>query len=58
MSSALDTKLRRMRHGWMATAYEAQNTESIRTKHSYLEYLEALVDNEIDARENNLENSC
>jgi DNA replication protein DnaC len=52
MSSALDTKLRRLRLGWMATAYEAQNTESIRTKHSYLEYLEALVDGEIDAREN------
>lgn len=49
---ALDTRLRRLRLGYMALALEAQNTESLRQKHSYLEFLEALVDGEISAREN------
>lgn len=49
---ALDTRLRRLRLGYMAQAVEAQNAESIRQKHSYLEFLEALVDGEIAAREN------
>jgi len=49
---ALDTRLRRLRLGYMAQAVEAHNTESIREKHSYLEFLAALVDGEISAREN------
>ena len=48
----LDTRLRRLRLGYMASAVEAQNAESLRSKHSYLEFLEALVDGEIGAREN------
>jgi DNA replication protein DnaC len=48
----LESRLRRLRLGYMATAVEAQNTESIRQKHAYLEFLEALVDGEISAREN------
>ena len=51
-TSAIDTRLRRLRLGYMAQAVEAQNAESIREKHSYLEFLEALVDGEISAREN------
>lgn len=47
----LDTRLRRLRLGYMAQAVEAQNAESLRQKHSYLEFLEALVDGEIAARE-------
>ena len=52
MSAPLDTRLRRLRLGYMAQALEAQNAESIGEKHSYLEFLEALVDGEIGAREN------
>ena len=48
----LDTRLRRLRLGYMAQAVEALNAESIRQKHSYLEFLEALVDGEIASREN------
>lgn len=51
-ASAIDTRLRRLRLGYMAQAVEAQNAESIRHKHSYLEFLDALVDGEIAAREN------
>jgi DNA replication protein DnaC len=36
----------------MAEMVEAQNAESIRQKHSFLEFLEALVDGEIASREN------
>jgi DNA replication protein DnaC len=50
-SSPLDTRLRRLRLGYMAQAFEAQNADSIREKHSYLEFLGALVDGEIAARE-------
>lgn len=52
MSPALDTKLRRLRLAWMAQSFEAQNTEAIRAKLSYLEYLTALVDGELEARDN------
>jgi DNA replication protein DnaC len=48
----LPTRLRRLRLGYMAEAVEAQNAESIRQKHSYLEFFEALVDGELAAREN------
>lgn len=48
---SLDTRLRRLRLGYMAQAVEAQNADSIREKHSYLEFLEALVDGEIATRE-------
>lgn len=50
-SIPLDTRLRRLRLGYMAQAVEAQNAESLRQKHSYLEFLEALVDGELAARE-------
>jgi len=48
----LDTRLRRLRLGYMAGAVEAQNAESLTQKHSYLEFLEALVDGELGTREN------
>ena len=48
----LEQRLKRLRLGYMAQALEAQNTESIRQKHSFLEFLEALVDGELTAREN------
>jgi DNA replication protein DnaC len=50
-TSPLDTRLRRLRLGYMAQAVEAQNADSIHEKHSYLEFLEALVDGELAARE-------
>ncbi|MHC4917344.1 MAG: IS21-like element helper ATPase IstB [Planctomycetota bacterium] len=52
MTVPLDTRLRRLRLGYMAGALEAQNAESLQQKHSYLEFLEALVDGELAAREN------
>ena len=52
MSSTLESRLRRLRLGFVAQAVEAQNTESIRQKHSFLEFLEALVDGELSTREN------
>jgi DNA replication protein DnaC len=48
----LDQRLRRLRLGYMAQAVEAQNAESIQQKHSFLEFLEALVEGELTAREN------
>jgi DNA replication protein DnaC len=48
----LETRLRRLRLGYMAQSVEAQNAESIRQKHSFLEFLETLVDGELAAREN------
>ena len=48
----MDTKLRRLRLAWMAQSFEAQNTESIRGKQSYLEFLGALVDGELESRDN------
>jgi DNA replication protein DnaC len=48
----LEQRLRRLRLGYMAQAVEAQNAESIRQKHSFLDFLEALVDGELTAREN------
>lgn len=52
MTAPLDTRLRRLRLGYMAQALEAQNAESLQQKHSYLEFLEALVDGELGTREN------
>ena len=48
----LETRLRRLRLGYMAQTVETHNADSLREKHSYLEFLEALVDGEITAREN------
>jgi DNA replication protein DnaC len=47
----LDGRLRRLRLGYMALHVEAQNAESLKQKHSYLEFLEGLVDGELAARE-------
>jgi len=52
MSTALETKLRRLRLGCMASSFEAQNAESLKHKHSYLEFLQALVDGELESRDN------
>jgi DNA replication protein DnaC len=52
MSTTLESRLRRLRLGFVAQAVEAQSAESIRHKHSFLEFLEALVDGELTAREN------
>lgn len=52
MTATLEQRLKRLRLGWIAQAFEAQSTESIRGKHSYLEFLELLVDGELTAREN------
>lgn len=52
MSTGLDTRLRRLRLASMAVAFEAQNAESIKHKHSYLEFLAALVDGELESRDN------
>jgi len=49
---ALPLRLKRLRLAFMAQTVEAQNAESIRQKHSYLEFLDALVDGELPAREN------
>jgi DNA replication protein DnaC len=48
----LASRLRRLRLAYMAEAVEAQNAESIRQKHSYLEFIETLVNGELAAREN------
>jgi hypothetical protein len=53
MSPQLQTKLRRIRLAHMATHVEALNAESIRQQHSYLEFLSALVEGELSARDNN-----
>jgi DNA replication protein DnaC len=52
MTDQLGTKLRRLRLGYMAQSLDAHNTESIRHKHSYLEFLTQLVDGELTARDN------
>lgn len=52
MNVPLDTRLRKLRLSWMAESVEAQNTESLANKHSYLEFFEALVDGELAARSN------
>ncbi len=52
MSAAMDVRLRRLRLGWIAQSYEAQNTHSIQEKHSFLEFLSALIDGELEARDN------
>jgi len=52
MTAPLDTRLRRLRLGYMAQVLEAQNAESLSQKHSYLEFLGALVDGELGTREN------
>lgn len=51
-TTTMEARLRRLRLGYVAQAVEAQNAESIRQKHSYLEFLEALVDGELATREN------
>ncbi len=43
MTVTLEQRLKRPRLGWMAQSFEAQSTDSIREKHSYLEFLELLV---------------
>lgn len=50
--TSLQTKLRRLRLSHMADAVEAQNDASLRQKDSYLEFLTALVDGELAARDN------
>ena len=45
----LDTRLRRLRLGFMAQSFEAQNAESLKAKHSFMEFFEALVDGELSA---------
>lgn len=52
MSDGLQQKLKRLRLGHVALNFEAQNAASIRDKHSYLEFLEALVEGEIQSRQN------
>ncbi len=52
MSAALEQKLKRLRLGWVAQSFEAQNAESLKEKHSYLDFLERLVDGELTARDN------
>lgn len=47
----LETRLRKLRLGYMAVNVDAHNTESLTHKHSYLEFLGALVDGELTARE-------
>jgi DNA replication protein DnaC len=51
-SNSLESRLKRLRLGWMAQSFEAQNAQSIAEKHSFLEFLEQLVDGELAAREN------
>lgn len=50
-ATEISTRLRRLRLGYMAQVLDAQNDDSIRQKHSYLEFLEALVDGELSSRE-------
>jgi DNA replication protein DnaC len=52
MAVPLDTRLRRLRLGYMAQAFEAHHAESLKAKHSFLEFLGSLVDGELAAREN------
>lgn len=52
MTSTLEQKLKRLRLGYIAQNVEAQNAESIRQKHSFMEFFTALVDGEIQSREN------
>lgn len=52
MSGSLESGLRRLRLGWMAQSFEAQNSESLKEKHSYLDFLGALVEGELEARDN------
>jgi DNA replication protein DnaC len=52
MTQTMEQKLKRLRLPCMSLNYEAQNVESIQEKHSFLEFLTALVDGEIESREN------
>lgn len=52
MAAPMDTRLRRLRLGYMAQAYEAHHAEALKSKLSYLDFLEALVDGELATREN------
>lgn len=50
-SANLESRLRRLRLGHLADVLEAQNAESLKQKHSYLEFLDALVDEELGSRD-------
>lgn len=52
MTDQLVTKLRRLRLGYMAQTLYAHNTESIRHKHSYLEFLTQLLNGELTIWDN------
>jgi len=52
MPVPIQTRLRRLRLGYMAQSFEAHHAESLKAKHSYLDFLGALVDGELSAREN------
>ncbi len=52
MSSPLRTLLHRLRLGYMAQVSEAHDAESLKSKHSSLDFLGALVDGELATREN------
>jgi DNA replication protein DnaC len=51
-TATLETRLRRLRLGYMAGSLQAQNDSSLSQKHSFLEFLEALVDGELATRDN------
>lgn len=51
-TAELQSRLRRLRLGYMAQSLDAQSAESIQQKHSYLEFLDALVEGELGARDN------
>ena len=52
MIVTLEQKLKRLRLGWVAQSFEAQNADSLKEKHSYLEFLGQLVDGELSSRDN------
>jgi DNA replication protein DnaC len=48
----LDQKLRKLRLGYAASVLEAHHQAAINAKLSYLEFLEKLLDDELNARDN------
>lgn len=50
-SSNLESRLSRLRLGHLADVLEPQNAESLKQKHSYLEFLDAPVDEEFGSRD-------
>ena len=52
MTEVMIQQLKRLRLGYMSQNFEAQNAESIREKHSFLEFLSALIEGELQSREN------